>query len=155
MGVKSALIIAGIVVAVTAVVLGVYVGYAVYEGHQLDLSSKRYTQKNVPPILSSWSKEELLERSSKPLRKVVEAHSAQVDRLFQKLSQLGGLKSFGDVKGQANIAYRLGRGTVVTASYVGNAKFEHGEGTVKIRLLREAGEWKFLMFRVNSPIFLQ
>ncbi len=36
-----------------------------------------------------------------------------------------------------------------------NATFEKGNGTVNAKLKKQGGEWKFLNFRVNSPVFEQ
>ena len=147
-------IIGGLFLVLVIVVIG-FVGYAAYQGRGLDASSKEYVEANVPTIISTWSKEELLKRSSPQLLKIINEKPEQLDQLFQKLSQLGAMQSFGDVKGDSNVSYTTQNGKVTTASYVASAKFVNGEGRITIRLIQLSGQWQFLLFNVNSPIFLQ
>jgi len=148
-------IVGGIFLVLVLVVAG-FIGYAVYQGQGLDASSKAYVEANVPAIISAWSKEELLKRSSPQLLKVVNEKPEQVDQLFQKLSKLGAMRSFGDVKGDSNVSYTTQNGKVTTAYYIATAKFENGEGHVTARLIQSpAGQWQFLLFHVDSPLFLQ
>lgn len=138
------------------IVLGVgFVGYGMYQGRDLDASSKAYVEANVPVVLRTWSEDELLKRAAPQLLSVLQAQPEQLHQVFQKLSALGALRSFYDVKGEATMAYTLKNGLVVTAAYVAQAKFEHGDGQVTIRLIRLSGAWKLLMLNVNSPLFLQ
>jgi len=152
---KKVLSIAGAIFLVLIITLGAFFGYAAYQGRGLDASSKAYIEENVPPVLSTWSKEELLKRSSPQLLKIVEENPERLDQLFQKLSKLGALKSFGEVKGDSQVFYNAGAGKTTTAAYTANARFEHGDARVSIRLMQNNGQWQFLLFNVNSPIFLQ
>ena len=147
-------IVGGIFLVLVLVVAG-FIGYAAYQGQGLDASSKAYVEANVPAIISTWSKDELLKRSSPQLLKVVNEKPEQLDQLFHKLSKLGAMRSFGDVKGDANISYTTQNGKVTTASYVAAAKFENGEGRITTRLIQSSGQWQFLLFHVDSPLFLQ
>lgn len=147
-------IVGGIFLVIVVVVAGL-IGYAAYQGRGLDASSKAYVEANVPPIISTWSKDELLKRSSPQLLKVVNDNPGQLDQVFQKLTKLGAMRSFGDVKGDSNVSYTTQNGKVVSASYVATAKFEHGEGHITVRLIQSSGQWQFLFFYVDSPIFLQ
>src|SRR5262249_58990148 len=54
-------IIGGLFLAFVVLVAGL-LGYSAYQGPGLDASSKAYVEENVPAILSSWSKDELLKR---------------------------------------------------------------------------------------------
>jgi len=133
-----------------------FFGYAAYQGAGLNASSKAYVEENVPAIISTWSKDELLKRSSPQLLKVVDGKPEQLDQLFQKLSQLGPMESFGEVKGASNINYTTKNGKVTTATYVATAKFKNGDGHIKASLIQSpAGQWQFSQFYVNSPFFLQ
>jgi hypothetical protein len=147
-------IIGGVLLTLIAVIGG-FIGYAAYQGRGLDASSKAYVEENVPTILSSWSKEELLKRSSPQLLKTVEEKPDQIDQLFRKLSKLGAMRSFSDVKGDSQVFYNTKEGKTTTASYTAAAKFENGEARLTIRLIQNSGQWQFLLFYVNSPIFLQ
>ena len=147
-------IVGGFFLLLILVAVG-FMGYAAYQGRGLDASSKAYVETNVPPIVSTWSKEELLKRSSPQLLKIINEKPEQLDLLFQKLSKLGTMQSFGDIKGDANVSYTTQYGKVTTASYVANAKFENGEGRISVRLIQLSGQWQFLFFNINSPLFLQ
>ena len=153
---KKLLTIVGGVFLALVVVAASFFGYAAYQGRGLDASSKAYVEENVPAIISTWSKDELLKRSSPQLLKIVNDKPGEIDQLFQKISQLGPMESFGEVKGASFVMYTPGSGKVTTANYVGKAKFKNGEGNITIRLIQSpAGEWQFLVFNVSSPFFLQ
>jgi hypothetical protein len=148
-------IIGGLFLVLVLLAAGM-LGYLAYQGRGQDASSKAYVEENVPAIISTWSKDELLKRSSPQLLKVIDEKPEQMDQLFQKLSKLGPMQSFGEVKGASNVNYTTQSGKVTTASYVATAKFENGEGRITARLIQSpAGQWQFLLFHVNSPFFLQ
>ena len=63
-------ILGGFFIVLVLVVAGL-IGYAAYQGQGLDLSSKEYVEANVPPIISTWSKHQLLKRSSPELLKII------------------------------------------------------------------------------------
>jgi len=132
-----------------------FAAYAAYEGRDLDASSRNFVLASVPAIVSNWSKDELLKRSSPELVKAAGEHPEELDQLFQKLSKLGAMRNFDDVRGNATVSYTIRHGRVVTATYTGNAKFEHGRGYVIVRLIRQSGQWEFLLFQVDAPVFLQ
>jgi hypothetical protein len=153
---KKFLSIVGSIFLVLVLVVAGFIGYVAYQGQGLDASSKAYVEANVPAIISTWSKDELLKRSSPQLLKVVNEKPEQLDQLFQKLSKLGAMQSFGDVKGDSNVSYTTQNGKVTTASYVVTAKFENGKGRITARLIQSsAGQWQFLLFHVDSPLLLQ
>ncbi len=153
---KKILSIAGGFFFVLILVVASFFGYATYQGRGLDASSKAYVETNVPPIISTWSKDELLKRSSPQLIEIINENPEQLEQLFQKLAQLGALQTFGEVKGEATISITAQNGKVITASYMTTAKFENGEGQIAVRLIQSpSGQWQLLLFNVNSPIFLQ
>ncbi len=153
---KKFLSIVGGFFLVLVLVAAGFFGYAAYQGRGLDASSKAYVEANVPPIISTWSKEELLKRSSPQLLKVINEKPEQLEQLFQKLSKLGTMQTFGDIKGDANISVTTQNGKVITAAYMCAAKFENGEAKIAVRLIQSpSGQWQFLLFNVNSPIFLK
>jgi hypothetical protein len=153
---KKFLAIVGGLFLVLVVAVAGFIGYAAVQGRDLDASSKAYVEANVPPILSTWSKDELLKRSSPQLLKIIDEKPGQIDQLFQKLSKLGAMRTFGGVKGDSNMSVTTQNGKVITASYTAAATFENGEAQVAVRLIQSpSGQWQFLLFHVNSPIFLQ
>lgn len=148
-------IIGGLFLALVLLAAGFF-GYAAYQGRGLDASSKAYVEENLPAIVSTWSKDELLKRSSPQLLKILNEKPEQLDQLFQKLSTLGPMQSLDDaVKGDSNVSYNIQGGKVTTAAYAVSAKFKNGEGHIKVRLIQSpAGQWRFLVFYVDSPLFL-
>ena len=97
-----------------------------------------------------------MKRSSPQLQKVLNEKPEQVDQVFQKLSKLGPMQNFGQVKGDSNVAYTTKDGKITTAAYVAAAKFKNGEGRITVRLIQSpAGQWQFALFMLNSPLFLQ
>lgn len=148
-------IIGGLFLALVLLAAGFF-GYAAYQGRGLDASSKAYVEENLPAIVSTWSKDELLKRSSPQLLKILNEKPEQLDQLFQKLSTLGPMQSLDDaVKGDSNVSYNIQGGKVTTAAYAVSAKFKNGEGHIKVRLIQSpAGQWQFLVFYVDSPLFL-
>jgi hypothetical protein len=147
--------IIGVIFLLLILVAAGFIGYSAYQGKGLDASSKAYVETNVPPILSTFSKDELLKRASPQLLKIINDNPGQLDQLFQKLSKLGAMRSFGDVKGNSNVSYTTQNGKVKSASYVATAKFENGEAKINVRLIQLSGQWQLLLFNVNSPLFLQ
>lgn len=149
-------IVGGLFLVLVLAVAG-FIGYAAYQGRGLDASSKAYVEANVPAIISTWSKDELLKRSSPQLLKIINEKPEQLDLLFQKLSKLGAMRSFNDIKGDSNVSYTTQDGKVTTAAYAATAKFENGEGRISVRLIQSpsSGQWQFLFFHVDSPLFLQ
>jgi hypothetical protein len=65
------------------------------------------------------------------------------------------MRNFGEVKGDSNVSYTTQNGKVTSASYVATAKFENGEARIAVRLIQLSGQWQFLLFNVDSPLFLQ
>jgi hypothetical protein len=148
-------IVGGLFLVLVLLAAGLF-GYAAYQGRGLDASSKTYVEESIPAIISIWSKDELLKRSSPQLQKVIDEKPEQLDQLFQKFSKLGPMQSFGRVKGDSNVSYTTQNGKVTTAAYVVTAKFKNGEGRITARLVQSpAGQWQFLLFHVDSPLFLQ
>jgi len=143
-------VIGGIFIILIIAVAG-FVGYAMHEGDGLDASSKAYVDDNVPPIISTWSKEELLKRASPQLIRFLNERPEQTDQIFQKFSQLGALRSYDGSKGDSHIHYTIKDGKVITASYVATAKFENGEADIIVRLIRISGQWQLLYFDVDLP----
>jgi hypothetical protein len=148
-------IVGGLFLVLVLLATGFF-GYAAYQGRSLDASSKAYAEENIPAIISTWSKDELLKRSSPQLLKIINEKPEQLDQLFQKFSALGPMLSFGEVKGDSNVSYTTQNGKITTAAYVATAKFKNGEGRISAHLIQSpAGQWQLLVFNVDSPLFLQ
>jgi hypothetical protein len=152
--VRKFLSVVGMLSLVLVLAIGGFVAYAAYQGKKLDATSKVYVEANVPVIVSTWSKQELLKRASPQMLKEIGDHPGQLEQVFHKLSALGAMQSFGHVQGESNVTYNFPNGKFTTASYVAKAVFVKGKADIKVRLILQAGQWKSLDFYVNSPVFL-
>ena len=152
---RKFLTVVGGVSVLLVLVVAAFIGYAAYQGRGLDASSKAYVESNIPTILGTWSKDELLKRASPQLLKVLGEKPGQIDQVFQKLTKLGAMKAFTDVKGDSNVSYTTQNGKVTTANYIAHAKFENGEGQVSIRLIQVADQWQVLRLHIDSPLLME
>jgi hypothetical protein len=152
---KKFLSILGGVFLLIIVIAAVLVGVGVYQGNKLDKSSKAYVEANVRPVVSTWSKDELVKRASPKLLEIINRDPGQADLVLKKLSKLGSLQSLGEPKGESLVAYTAGTGKVITAAYRETARFENGNADISVRLIQTDGQWQFLLFNVNSPLMLQ
>jgi hypothetical protein len=124
--VKKFLIILGGIALAAVLLIGGFIGYSAYQGGRLDASSKDYVDKNIPLIVASWSKNELLKRASPQLLDAINEKPDQADRLFQGFAKLGAMRSYDGSKGESTVSYTNKNGKVISASYIANAKFENG-----------------------------
>lgn len=152
---KKFLSIAGGFFLVVILAFGGIFGYMAWQGRGLDASSRAYVKANLPAILSTWSEDELVKRSSPQMVKILDKNPEQTNELFKKFSMLGTMQSLGKVKGDSNVFYSTHHGKVTTASYDCEAKFQKGEAHVAVGLIFLSGRWRIQRFNVSSPIFLQ
>lgn len=120
----------------------------VLTGRGLDAESKAYVDTAVPAITAHWSKDALLDRATPELRAAV--NPQQIATLFDNLSQLGPLVEYEGATGDSNATYFIGKGSQVGAFYRAKAKYENGEATVQLGLLKRDGEWRIQNFRVDG-----
>ncbi|MGF1879256.1 hypothetical protein L4D77_28840 [Photobacterium frigidiphilum] len=152
---KTFLSIIGSLFLVLIVVVASFIGYAAYQGTGLDKASKIYVENNVPLIISTWSKDELLNHSSPQLLRKINEDPERFSQLFELYSKLGKIRSFGNVEGDSNISYSSENGKVTTAGYMATAIFENGDAQISVKLIQLSDQWQFLSFYVDSPLFLQ
>ena len=143
--------ILGILVAICVVAAGVALGIVVYKGRALDAESKTYVDSAVPAITANWNQEELLKRATPELRNSI--RPGQLTALFEAFSRLGTLVTYEGATGQANMTYFTGTGGAVTATYVAKAKYQNGEATIRIVLLKQDGQWFIHNLHIDSPAF--
>ena len=149
---KSYLSIIGGLFIVICIVVAYYIGYDPFQSQDMEASSKAYVEANVPAIISIWSMDALLKRSSPELLKSIGRNTNSLEQQFHKLSKLGSMQSFGDVKGYAS-NFTTNQNLIVTyASYVATAKFEKGEANISVNLVQSHDQWKFSKFKVDSSL---
>ena len=149
---KSYLSIIGGLFIVICIVVAYYIGYDPFQSQDMEASSKAYVEANVPAIISTWSMDALLKRSSPELLKSIGGNTNLLEQQFHKLSKLGAMQSFGDVKGYAS-NFTTNQNLIVTyASYVATAKFEKGKANISVNLVQTHDQWQFTKFKVDSPL---
>ena len=129
-----------------AAVIGV--GVLVWHGRALDAESKAYVDGVVPAITAHWDKEALLDRATPELRASITAN--QISALFDNLSRLGPLVEYEGATGDANMSYYTGKGGQVSATYQAKARYQNGEATLRLLLLKRDGEWRIQGFHVDG-----
>lgn len=144
---KTIFSVLGIIFLVLAVAVAVVVGIAGYLGSKRDSSSKLYVDGNIPPIVSTWSKDELIARASPELLRTTSKD--QISQLFDTLSvKLGAFQSYDGAKGQSNMSFTT-QGEVTTASYISEATFKNGKAKIQIKLILHEDSWQILGFHVE------
>jgi hypothetical protein len=147
---KKILMILGGIALILIILIASSVSYVAFKGHQLDASSKAYVDTNATVLFTTWSKDELLKRSSIELRKNL---NDQADLLFSKLKHLGTFQRYEGSVGQSYISLTFKSGRVITAEYAASASFQNGPAQMNLKLIRENGQWQICDFAIYSPIF--
>lgn len=152
---KKFLAIAGGVFLVLVLVVVGGIGYFTYQGNKLDKASKAYAEESISLIVSKWSKEELLLRSSPEMIMAIGDKTKDFDKLFLMFSKLGKLKSLGKMEGDSLMSYTSKEGKVTTAKYSTKCKFEKSDAEITIQLIERYNQWQIFSFNVSSSMFLQ
>lgn len=151
---EKALQVLGAILAVFLIVVGGTVVYLFHVGPQLDASSKAYVDANVPLIVKTWSEDELWTRAAPEFKKAVTRE--ELGGLFRKFSEkLGGMQRYDGSAGEANLAFLLEKGKIVTARYKAKTEFEKGPAVLNVALIQHDGQWQLLGLHVNSTVLLQ
>lgn len=146
---KKFLIILGAIFLAVLLLGGSGIGYLAYRGFALDKESRVFADKAIPAIVTNWSQKELLDRASPEFKQAVTID--QLDRLFRWFSRLGPLESYEPATGQAGVSVTSKEGTITGGQYTAKVKFQNGEATVSLRLIKHGDLWQILRFDVNSP----
>jgi hypothetical protein len=146
---KKFLIVLGVIFLVVVILGGAGIAFLVFRGIALDKESRTYADAAIPTIVSKWSEKELLDRASPEFKKAVTID--QLDRMFRWFSRLGQLESCEPAAGQAGVSVTPKDGKVTGGQYTSKAKFQNGEATVSLRLIKHGDQWQILRFDVSSP----
>jgi len=137
----------GIAAAVVLIVLVAGGVVLLRKGSALDAESKAYVETAVRAISSKWDQQELLDRASPELRASLKPDA--LTQVFDKFSQYGSLVEYEGATGEAKMFYLNGE-TKISAEYKGNAKFDNGEATFNVALVKLSGKWLIYNFRFDS-----
>jgi len=143
--------ILGVTAAILIVAAAIGIGFVVYKGRGLDSESKAYVDVAIPAITANWNQDEFLKRASPELRDSI--RPGQLTTLFVAFSRLGALVAYEGATGDANMSYFTSTGGRVFATYVAKAKYQNGEATIRIVLLKRDGQWMIQNFQIDSDAF--
>jgi hypothetical protein len=129
--------------------LGAVIGVLFWQGGKMDASSKAYVDTYVSAIAPNWSPDDFVNHVAPQYRDQF-SHD-KVEALFSRLSTLGSLKQYDGSMGQAHISIRS-LGKTVTAQYSAHAKFDNGDATFQLMLLRVDGQWTIVGLSIKSPV---
>ena len=144
---KRSLVFLGAAFLVLVLLGTVAIGIAAFKGSALDKESKAYVDIAVPAIVSSWRKEELLNRASPEFRQATNAND--LEGFFQAFRSLGKLQEYQGSQGQSLTSRILGKGSTISADYVARAQFERGTAKIYVKLIKHGGVWQIWGFRID------
>ena len=125
-------------------------GYGQYVRAVLLPSSKEYVDAAIPAIASNWSEDELIKRLSSEEKSSI-THG-QLNQVFDMNRRLGILQQYRGAHGGVNVNLSFTKGATVTADYVADVKFENGDASIRMVLVRRHSTWEILGFHVNPPL---
>lgn len=138
-------------VVLVAAVVGFF--FLVRNGSALDAESKAYVDDAVIAISSHWSKDELLKRGSPQL--LARATPKDLDTLFEATTVgLGPLVEYQGATRQSWTSMAATSGTTVVAIYVAQARYQKGDATIRLNLIKTEGKWSIQGFYVDSTAMM-
>ena len=146
---KKFFAILGIIFLVIIVIGAVGISFIAVRGNALDKESRAYADAAIPAVASGWSQRELLARASPELKQVV--MQQKIDQMFAWFTSLGRLQKCEPAQGQAGITVTPQTGKVISGQYTAKAKFEKGDATITLGLIKHGDQWQILSFYVDSP----
>jgi hypothetical protein len=149
---KKILMVLGIVALLLIIFAAASVNYVAFRGRQLDASSKTYVDASILAIISTWSADELLKRSSAEFREAT--NEKDLNLAFSKLKQLGMLQKYEGSKGESSSYFNYKNAKVTKRAYYNaSATFQNGTADMQVGLIQKSGQWQIDDFRIDSPIF--
>jgi len=149
---KKFFTILGIIFLVIIVLGAVGIGFIAVRGNALDKESKAYANRAIPAVVSGWSEQELLARASPEFKQAVAPE--KLDQMFHWFTSLGPLQKCEPARGQAGITVTPKTGKVISGQYTAKAKFEKGDATIKLVLIKHNDHWQIASFYVDSPALM-
>jgi hypothetical protein len=128
------------------------IAFVAVRGNALDKESKAYADTAIPAIVTGWSKKELIDRASPELNKAVTEQ--QLDQMFHWFTSLGRLQKCEPAQGQAIMSATSQTGKMISGQYAAKARFERGDATIKLDLIKHGDQWQILSFYVDSPALM-
>ena len=123
--------------------------YLVWRGASLDREAAAYSADATRAITTHWTATELTARATPQL-----AGSIGPDKLaslFAWLGALGPLQDQPRCRGSAAVLANLGSASATLGRYACTARYQAGEATVRLALVKANGAWRINGFNVTSP----
>jgi hypothetical protein len=146
---KKFFIALGLIFLALIVLGAIGIAFVAIRGTALDKESKAYAESAIPPIVTTWSEKELLDRASPEFKNAVTVD--QLDRLFRWVSSLGRLQKCQPAEGHSLMSATTQSGKMISAQYTIKATFEKGDATITLGLIKHGDQWQILRFDVQSP----
>lgn len=116
-------------------------------GRILDKESKAFVDAAIPAIVSDWDVEEIRKRASPEFSETINYDDLQ--QFFDILHGLGELEEYRGSTGESTLTLSWPQGMVITAVYEASADFEAGSAEMQITLIKHAGRWQLLGFKIK------
>jgi Tfp pilus assembly protein PilW len=145
------IVLIGLVI-VFILLLGAGAGFFVYKSKysdRMNASSKAFVDEAVPAIASTWSKGELVKRSSPQLQEKISGGT--IDDLFAKLAaHLGSYQSYDGATGDVSTHFSIHRMTMTAmAIYDCHVSFQNGKLKIKLILRANGDNWEIVGFDIH------
>ncbi|MEM5787456.1 MAG: hypothetical protein AAGU11_09075 [Syntrophobacteraceae bacterium] len=126
--------------------------YNIFTESSIKHQAKAFVDEVVPRVAASWDTRELTRHFHSELVRPVLIE--QTDQLFFHCMKLGPLVNYDGSKTQVTVTEStVNSRKIVFFDYVAKPRFEKGEATITLRIVKEASEWKILHFSVDSESF--
>jgi hypothetical protein len=149
---KKFFAILGAIFLIVIVLGAVGIGFIAVRGNALDKESRAYADAAIPAIVADWNEKQLLDRASPEFTKAVPQE--KLDQMFHWFTSLGRLQKCEPAQGQAGITVTPQTGKVISGEYAAKAKFDKGDATIKLGLIKHENRWQVLSLYVDSPALM-
>lgn len=112
--------------------------------------AKAFVEDSLREISSDWTGDRLVKRAAPELFNG-SGGVEQLNAMISELSSLGPLKSIESLGG-TGFGYNWKSGQYIFANYVTNARFDNGDATIRIGLVRREGQWLITGFHIRPMI---
>ena len=125
--------------------------YLAVRGGKLDREAAAYSTDAVRAITTHWDPAALASRATPQL--VASIPPDKLAALFGWFATLGALQDDPDCRGRSSI-FASPSGTTTTGKYACAARYQVGQATVTVALVKTGGAWRINGFHVTSPMLL-
>jgi hypothetical protein len=153
--IKKIFVALGALIAVGVIVVGILVFVASRKSSEITAEVTPYVDDAVVAITSSWNPNELVQRFTPELHE--SAKFEDVEALFSAAdAALGPLVTYHGAEMQTwKSSASVGGGSQTMVVYLAQARFERGDASFTITLIRLHERWMIHGFQINSSALLR